>query len=270
MLDARRFRDFQKNCSSNLNGRFREISVLEGALEIKHVRVWRDRKKAPTFPEIPLHDYLRGEEIQEAPRSKSRPYRLAQTRCMYLMVYSHWEGFCKYALQEYLKALNPIPLHIERHHPNLLSRIVLKTSEDLQAPSHNAGHSESFLHWKQISKSLGLLGDEADLPISEKHIKAIVKTDSNLSPDVAADLFNSFDLYTLAERFRQPDVKVNLKKLVQVRNGIAHGDSSPTYRDLRMVQDEYIVEMVDFVRDLMTTVLNELEIKIDDITDDND
>lgn len=269
MFDARRFEDFQKNCSSNLNGRFREIGVLEGALEIKHVRVWRDRKKAPTFPDIPLHEYLRGEEIQEAPRHKSKPYRLAQARCMYLMIYSHWEGFCKYALQEYLKALNPIPLRIGRHHPNLLSRILLKTSEDLQVPSHNAGHDESFSRWKQISDSLCLLDDRVDLPISERHIQTIVRTDSNLNPDVAVKLFNSFDLYRLSERFRQPDVQVNLKKLVQVRNGIAHGDSSPTYRELRMVQDEYIVEMVDFVRDLMTTVLNELEIKIDDIIGNN-
>ncbi|HYF80848.1 MAG TPA: MAE_28990/MAE_18760 family HEPN-like nuclease [Symbiobacteriaceae bacterium] len=144
-------------------------------------------------------------------------------KSLVLMLYAHYEGFCKHAFTVYVRAINA------EHLPRSKVSLPIATSSMSQTLDGYFKRNQSF------SAQLGFVtafdriwAEVAVLPVDE-----VVDTESNLKPEVMRKIlcrlgFNE-DLFG--------DHDGSVQSLMNRRNGVAHGNrtrsiSEQDYRDL--------------------------------------
>jgi len=130
----------------------------------------------------------------------------ALLRANLTMIYAHYEGFCKFALGEYIDALEKLKL----------KRIQLKWK--LATFSMTSFHKELLNETNQADFFTKLF-NEFDLHINEVATYSRPEQISNLWPDLLASWLNKLDLDDKCVN----DEHVTLEALVTHRNQIAHG-----------------------------------------------
>lgn len=160
-------------------------------------------------------------------------------RALVLLLYSHFEGYCKFALTLYAGAINSIGLQCSQANPAVvaasLHRVLAKLRDpNVKAPAfRNQLPDDSKLHRFALEKEF--IERAADIMAGVVNIpEDAVDTESNLKPVVLRK--NLFRLGLPHEQFADLDGDIN--RLLELRNKIAHGATSsgiarPTFDKLR-------------------------------------
>ena len=183
-------------------------------------------------------------------------------RTIYLIAYSHWEGYVKQAVGIYLKSLNYISMSEVPSHPKIAKKLILwKLEQDRALAVKIEDYSVEAMH--VLRESLKFYNDDLfRLVIEPDKIEKIVATGTNLNFGALKELFKRLDL-SLPSHFSGANIGI-LDSMVDIRNGIAHGD--PRFRDsvLPGEQRDGLTRTVDFVLDSISEVQDVLIEKADE------
>lgn len=158
------------------------------------------------------------------------------------LIYAHWEGFVLSSLKILMEILNEKKLNCIDIHTNILTNgYEINLKEDLSNSTYKKGSFENKCI--KLECLVNLLNSDF------KFQNFKMDTKSNLNFDVLKMLCIKFNFSS--EEFKSLESK--LKKLVQRRNGIAHGeDSFPiTKKDME--------ESIDLYKELSGLLKNEIE-----------
>lgn len=160
-------------------------------------------------------------------------------RVLILMLYAHFEGFCKFALSLYCSAVNRARIQCEQADFALVAASLAEVFRDLRNPEKK---SDVFRHSLPDDRKLHIFDRErefvqrsADLMRRTVEIPdSVVDTESNLTPTVLSK--NLFRLGFRHDAFERWHGDIN--KLLEFRNKIAHGEmrsgvNQKAYSDLR-------------------------------------
>lgn len=154
------------------------------------------------------------------------------------IIYAHWEGFTVSSLRKVNKYLNSLNYKANDFHINLVANAYEKNLESL----------ENSLGYEKRVKHLNIILNQF-----EKVIKFGTKVDvkSNLKFDVLKNICLKFNLNI--ENFKM--YETDLEQLLQVRNHIAHGESSYEFEKYDDIE-KYI--------NLLSNLMDTLHIEIND------
>lgn len=181
-------------------------------------------------------------------------------RSLVLILYAHYEGFCKFAFAHYLKAINTCNIKCSEANYAIASATLSKLFLTLRNPKKkNDIFRRSLPDDSQLHK---FARDREFLErISEiEHIivsldDKIIETESNLKPVILQKL-----LYRLGLPYEKfDDLRAQINKLLSYRNKIAHGEtrdgiSEVVYISLR---DDVLFIMNEVKREIMNALENE-------------
>ncbi len=147
-------------------------------------------------------------------------------RAIVLLLYSHFEGFCKFALLLYVAAINDECIKCEEAH----SAIVAATLHDVLTAFRdgtkkvvefrNSLPDDSKLH--RFARDQEFIERSREIMQEQVHIPdTVVDTESNLKPIVLRK--NLYRLGLPYDQFAEYDGRID--KLLNLRNKIAHGES---------------------------------------------
>lgn len=165
-----------------------------------------------------LHNLCEGMDSDE----QKRQFR----RAIVLLLYSHFEGYCKFSLQLYVSAVNGEGLSCREANPAIaaasLNDIFAKLRDGTGKAEvfRNSLPDDSKLHrFAREREFVERTADMLSTPVSIPD--QIVNTESNLKPAVLRK--NLFMLGLPFDQFKalEPDID----KLLALRNGIAHGST---------------------------------------------
>jgi len=164
-------------------------------------------------------------------------------RSLILMLYAHFEGFCKFALSLYCSAINRARIQCEQADFALAAASLAPLFRDLRNPQKKSDifrHSlpdDAKLHVfareaEFVQRSAQLLGRTVEIP------DGVVDMESNLTPTVLSK--NLFRLGFRHDAFEAWYGDIN--KLLEFRNKIGHGEmrsgiAEKAYTDLRASVD---------------------------------
>jgi len=164
-------------------------------------------------------------------------------RALILMLYAHFEGFCKFALSLYCSAINRARIQCGQADFALAAASLAPLFRDLRNPDKKSDifrHSlpdDRKLHMfaretEFVQRSAELLGRTVDIP------DGVVDMESNLTPTVLSK--NLFRLGFRDDAFKEWYGDIN--KLLEFRNKIGHGEmragiEEKAYVDLRSSVD---------------------------------
>lgn len=174
-------------------------------------------------------------------------------RLIILLTYAHLEGFCKFALQAYMAALNALRLRCADASYPIAAAGLTKVFAALRDP--NSKHDEfrrqlpddSQLHLAAreqifVEAYEGLSGSIVEIPDS------VVDTKSNLSPIILKKM-----LFQLGLHYPAVDAHSgSIYRLLQIRNAIAHGDR------LRVPSENDVSSCVTAMLEVMSFLQNEI------------
>ena len=137
-------------------------------------------------------------------------------RTYYVLLYSHWEGGCKSALELYLEFLEKMDKIPDGVHNALFLNWAKHEASKIQKISTPSESSTTEL----LPRLRRLYAQ--DLQPDEELVKALTNTKSNLGGKRAIALFEGFDL---SPESVIPDKQTSaaLEHLVKIRNNIVHG-----------------------------------------------
>ena len=147
-------------------------------------------------------------------------------KAMVVMMYSHLEGFTKFALLHYLAAVNKRNLSLGQASYCIAAAAAVALFKDLRDPNRKSDYFRSSLpddtSLHRFARDRHFI-DEYDKHIAKSAISisdAVVDMDSNLKPEVL-----SKNLYRLGLPFQlSKSIQGNLVVLLNHRNKIAHGE----------------------------------------------
>jgi hypothetical protein len=187
------------------------MSLNDFTAEIEAEITWREDEmqmlsKALLIQPDPVHDRLR--------------------KTMIVMMYSHLEGFTKFALLHYLAAVNKRNLPLEEASYCIAAAAASALFKDLRDPNRKSEHFRSSLpddtSLHRFARDRHFI-DEYDKHIAKSSISisdAVIDMDSNLKPEVL-----SKNLFRLGLPFQlSKSIQGNLTILLNHRNKIAHGE----------------------------------------------
>jgi hypothetical protein len=170
-------------------------------------------------------------------------------RAVVLVLYAHFEGFCKFALELYRNAINSEQIECRSANYAIVAASMANVFRDLRSPDSkckefkNALPDDAKLHRfardrEFVERTTAFGSTVVDIPDD------VVDTESNLKPVVLRK--NLYRLGLTHDQFSPYEGKIN--KLIQIRNSIAHGESasgvsSHAYEDLRRVVFEIMDEV---------------------------
>ena len=195
---------------------------------------------------------LLGNQVRALPTEDEREQL---RRSCVVMVYAHFEGFCKNACIIYIGAVNKEGVACTNAHPMLAAASLSATFKSLNNPLRKdsvfkqALPDDSDLHLlarrKDFVEDSGrLLGEP--LALADE----IADTGSNLKPLLLKRM-----LYTLALDHGQVDTwGGRINRLLNMRNGIAHGSmkrgvSAAEYTDVEKLVREVVTELTVLIYD---------------------
>ena len=153
---------------------------------------------------------------KETRQARGQPSKYSTLlRSIWLLLYAHYEGFCKYAWDLYLEELQL--LGIKRK--DCEDTIVIYSLEETFNILKNNASSKELLDYGRIG--LGRLLEE-ELCFPEKGSKEKIDANSNLNPDLLKENLLKIGMdCSSVERH-----KSKLNSLVARRNAIAHGEDT--------------------------------------------
>ncbi|MEQ8769233.1 MAG: MAE_28990/MAE_18760 family HEPN-like nuclease [Phycisphaerales bacterium] len=166
--------------------------------------------------------------------------RRTVVKCMVLMLYAHWEGFVKYALESYVEALCRSGIPRREFIDNLVAR-------SLQATLNKVSDQSIEARAEFVSEIEKRLGEAFEIE------QAGINTKANLKSHVFSDLIRDFGVFKAGYDIEP----MTLDTLVDRRNDIAHGKRSPleeldtflaTYAHVRSLMETLAVEVDECVR----------------------
>lgn len=174
-------------------------------------------------------------------------------RMLVLVVYSHLEGFCKFALVSYSTAINSLGIECKDAAAPIaaagLTQVfkALRDSQSKHPVFRKAFPNDADLHLAHREQEF-ISGYEVVSTIRVNIPDAVIDTKSNLDTDVLKKLLFRLGLdYTNVERHRP-----SLNRLVGNRNAIAHGDR------LKVPSDEAVEDYLATARSLMNFVQSQI------------
>lgn len=222
------------------------------------------RSDAEIFADIEQDRALREGEIKLLQsiigQRKDEKEQRSIRRSLILVVYSHFEGFCKFVLGAYAEAINARAVTCDSAKPILVStslarpfvelidkNTTLRVLKDNRVPDPDVDD----LHRRKVflEELDGLFETIVRIPDSA------IDTQSNLKPIVLKRLLFRLDLdFSFVDA-----ISGDINKLLGVRNAIAHGDvlKAPNQTDL----DQYIAMSFDVMSELQNAVLSALNNK---------
>ena len=178
-------------------------------------------------------------------------------RPLLLLLYAHLEGFCVFALREYVKAVNLLKISCAELHPDLLAGAWSSLFNAINAEEKCdlfgkalTDDSKLHKHWRrrQFVKNLDhSLSQPVTIPSDT------IRSDSNLT---AAVLMRNLFMVGLPHTFVAP-FEDTIKELLGRRNAIAHGQDTSGIRavDYKRYEDcfqevtgrllDYLVEAIE-------------------------
>ncbi|WP_263385740.1 MAE_28990/MAE_18760 family HEPN-like nuclease [Granulicella arctica] len=187
------------------------MNIPELRAELESDRAWREDEIR--FLQNQLSDFPEDEKLR-------------QRRPLLLILYAHYEGFCKFALTLYVNAINREGLPISQVNYALATACL---SDLLEAMCDNSSKSDLFRHalpddvklhrfarQREFVRSIDTyLSRPARIPVN------IVDLESNLKPAVLRKL-----LYQIGFQHDQfAFIESEIQQLLKARNGIAHGET---------------------------------------------
>ncbi|WP_212004822.1 MAE_28990/MAE_18760 family HEPN-like nuclease [Chitinophaga sp. HK235] len=174
-------------------------------------------------------------------------------RAIVLMLYAHFEGFCKFAFLLYTTSINKEKLKCRDVTHTIAASGLAKLFEDLRNPNRRSDHFKRELpDDTQLHRSardiefLEALGDinEKTLEIPEK----LIDTESNLKPVVLRKILFRLGL----DHTAFSEIESDISKLLGYRNAIAHGEKRDgidenTYDTIRKATFKVIDQVKSFV-----------------------
>lgn len=234
----------------------RDIDELFGALT--EASAWRKkelnklvskfnfqyRKTTQKDPNNPEKTIVRYQYIEDDSSGRVVPLSALDKRAMYILTYSHWEGYVKQAIQIYLKSLGYVSFREAQSHPRAVRRILRTRLEEHKKAMENSDLSPEELQ-KLRARFIEQLDDDR-LELQEQEIKIFSNTSSNLRIKVLKKLLRDLDI-RIPEFFHRNGETID--KMVEIRNGIAHGD--PTYRSDSFPEEvqDGLPKTIDFVEE---------------------
>lgn len=161
-----------------------------------------------------------------------------------LTLYSHFEGYFRFAFETYAYALNE-----ERIELNKVIDVLFVSSLNIEFESYDEtnkwimpNENETNKRIKRIFNRMGLLekvftkGDgNLELTITSSHISksSVLHTESNLNPDVIDKVLYGLGIHRNLGISQIEFMKMMglVSEFVKKRNGIAHGDTKSEFRD---------------------------------------
>jgi hypothetical protein len=179
--------------------------------------------------------------------------RSALRRAQVVMLYAHFEGFCKIAFSTYLQAINQ-RAHLRSEVCDVLAATSLAAEF---AALDSGGKLEQFRTLLPADSALHRFGRQASFvrhlnsfwtAVLQVPVEAVIETGSNLEPIVLRKFLYrlGFDPEMLSAHEGQ------LHRLVHLRHKIAHGEAAQT------VEDDKFVQMLDAARAAMIAIMREL------------
>lgn len=246
----------KKRCVDALTGdlaaasswRKTELTKLVGKFNFQY------RKISQQDPTNPAKTVDRYQYIEGASNGGRAPIAALDKRAMYLLAYSHWEGFVKQAIQLYLSYLAYLTFDEVEFHPKVVKRIVLLRLEEL----NNEASKKSDVSADSLrGLRYGFAGDvgEGIFEFREGEIRSLSNTAANLKFDVLKKLLTRLDMNTPEFFYRNQEL---VDHMVVIRNGIAHGD--PAFRRGHFPAEipDGLPKTIDFVKESFSELQNEL------------
>ncbi|MFP1944337.1 MAE_28990/MAE_18760 family HEPN-like nuclease [Lonsdalea quercina] len=158
------------------------------------------------------------------------------------LVYAHWEGFFKYAIRAYLKAISDMDICLS----NLTNEIITyKLDFFMRKLQGKASFSQKKEFINEYSNKISSV-----VKFSKGELK--IDTKSNLNYEVTNELCEKFVIDN--KKFLENQVIIN--KLVSQRNSICHGENS------NVVNIQQIKEYIEVVLNLFYVISQQLSEKI--------
>ncbi|WP_424683389.1 MAE_28990/MAE_18760 family HEPN-like nuclease [Frateuria sp. YIM B11624] len=172
-------------------------------------------------------------------------------RALLLLLYAHFEGFCKFALDSYVRAVNQERVHCSRAAPSLVAATLHEVLHDLKSNkkkskiftdhSSEDGALQGFARDVEfVQKSTRVFGRKVNIP------ESVVQTESNLWAEVLKK-----NLYRLGLPFDSVDIHRNrINALVLLRNKISHGEFKRGIKEIvyLKIRDSSLTVMEDLMR----------------------
>lgn len=165
-------------------------------------------------------------------------------RAIVLMLYAHFEGFCKFALSLYCSAINAAQIHCDQADMALVAASLGDIFRDLRNPEKK---SDLFRHALPDDRKLHTFAREREfVQRSSEFLRRAVEIpegavdmESNLTPTVLSK--NLFRLGFRHDAFAE--FNGDIHKLLEFRNRIGHGEMRSgvpknTYEELRASVDK--------------------------------
>jgi hypothetical protein len=160
-------------------------------------------------------------------------------RSLIPMIYAHWEGFIVSSIKKYFECLNSFNFFIKEMD---IHYITTAFEEKLE----NIIKSQKFdKRKKHLKILLGILNNKIKFNTKK------IDTKSNLNFDVLIMICEKLKFNK--QKFN--DYKSDLNELVNIRNGIAHGDT-PAFEFERFSDIEKYIDLID---NLMLDFISEIE-----------
>jgi hypothetical protein len=205
------------------------MKIADLRAEIEAERAWRE-------DEIRKLQNL-GETVSDV--DEKDQYR----RALILMLYAHFEGFCKFTLTLYSTAVNSARVHCDQADAAIVAASLADVFRDMRNTEKKSNlfrdslpddpKLHRFAREKEfVERSAEFLKKAVEIP------DGVVDTESNLTPTALSK--NLFRLGFRHDEFAQYNGDIN--KLLEFRNKIAHGETRSgialkTYTDLRASVD---------------------------------
>lgn len=181
-------------------------------------------------------------------------------RVAYVIAYAHWEGFVKSTVQLYLRHLDHVSIDDYEQHPRLVGNALkYKSSGFKKEYSDKLDQFHKKVNGKGAKVNLlGVLSpfgealsveplgyfQDSSIDLDEALVAHLTDTGSNLKFDRFKELMLKLDLEI--DRFFWTN-KDTIDELVQIRNGIAHGDANSRFREFGISDDYRLPKTLHFL-----------------------
>lgn len=204
--------------------------------------------------------------IQNTPEPDNTLYKTV-VKTLYLLLYSHWEGFIKKSCKLYLSYLNQKKVKTNMLNTNFSALVLKKSINNCYSKENQDSLSiDTYLNFVSLHQTK--LNDDfkVDVKIDNDFDDGFIKTFSNLNYKNYKNLIESLDL-PFAAFFYASEHKVDvidssgitqnveiLKKyldfyLLSYRHSIAHGGSASVDLDLSLEKYEVLQSIILFLMD---------------------
>lgn len=260
-MGVRSIDDFAQGLAGASAWRRTELSKLVSAFDLQY-RAIREAHSRESVGNVVRYEYLNAieDESDESDESTFRASAMSK-RALYVLAYSHWEGYVKQAVRLYLNSLAFISISEVSNHPRMVRSFTLRRIENHKIEA-NKMLEFSDEGMRKLREGFLFYGeDDYRISFSVNEINKLITSGTNLNFKTLEDLFENLDV-DLPPYFSGVNIQI-LNCMVKIRNGIAHGD--PDYRDGELPGEltDGLPRTIEFVSDAFAEVQDALIAKAD-------